>query len=426
MIIQPIQGSSGPPGPPGPSTLQDTILTSRIVSGNADYFSLPGGLVLRLEASTADPFVYDIGGTEISLTASVDLTVTNNAHNFVFLDSSGALHREARPTLYSYSPPSSPAAGQTWYNLGKRRLERWNGSAWVAVPWVAVGYVRADGGSINPRYACEPLRLTPDRRVALYGDGSSGFLDNTVNLDGVTQATAVILRAGTTLFVSGTGADNVGRRRLKYCQGPFVILEGTTFANQVGGGFVSGSTGDGVAGNVAGVSAAGGGGAGLTGNGGNAANRQRPNATATSSPGGTAPGGNGANGTLPHEIDLGELPYPTTRFGGARGGGGGGNGFSAGGNSGSNVGCLLLHAAVFAIDATSAIRSEPTPGVAASGPGVGGGGGCGGGYILLEFGQLFNDGTISVAGSVGGASGGANSGKGGDGATGTLVLRRRV
>src|SRR5579872_5909716 len=133
----------------------NTIVQAKVVSGVVDFFSLPGGLTLRLLASSTDPFQYLIGGAKKTVTANVDLTLTNNAHNFIWIDSTGATGSSALPCVYAYTAPVGPATDQHWFDLGHNQMFRWSGSAWVAVSRIFIGYARADSGSVNARYACE-------------------------------------------------------------------------------------------------------------------------------------------------------------------------------------------------------------------------------------------------------------------------------
>src|SRR5262245_1215339 len=63
---------------------KNLILGAKVASGNADFVSLPSGLTFRLVASGSEPFVADVNGTMLELTSNVDLTLTDDAHNFVY------------------------------------------------------------------------------------------------------------------------------------------------------------------------------------------------------------------------------------------------------------------------------------------------------------------------------------------------------
>lgn len=400
----------------------DSIFSSRVVSGNADFFSV-STLTLTLLASTTDPFIYDIGGVKYELQANITLGATDNAHNFVYVDSARTLGRAAQPCTYSFTAPGSPATGQHWYDLGKSRMKAWDGSAWQLVSRVFIGYVRADSGSINARYCCEPIGIAPLDRFNFYGDGSDGFLDvsaGTTTIDNVLRYSAVVVRGGTLNHSSG-----VANITTIQSQGIFVVLgSGAINLNGLGTGGGAGGTGTGNSGGTGGEAGRGGGGGGGTSAGGSGGSGLQNNRFNTSGGGTAGTAGGGAGGTGGNAIGS-PGPGRTGFFippQGASGGGGGGNGASAGGNGGAGGGAFEIKTPTFAV--ASGITLTARGGNGANGPAAsrGAGGGGGGGGFTIYFRNNFLSGSFDVAGGGGGSSGGAGSGAGGNGGTGRTSL----
>lgn len=398
----------------------DAIFSSKMSSGNADFFSV-SSLTLTLEADTTDPFIYDIAGGRYELQADATLSVTDDAHNFIYIGTSGSLGRSALPCAYDWAAPSSPSTDQHWYDLGKNQMKRWDGAAWESVSRIFIGYVRADSGSINARYACEPLHMSPLDRRQEFGDGSNGFLDlssgTTDNGNGWFQYRAVVIRGTAVLTHTAAAIANT----VYSCQGVFIVLSTATAAidcdgkGRPGG---AGGTGAGSAGSGSGHGGAGGGGGGGTSAGGTGGVRLSWSALVTSGgTAGTAGGGAGGAGGASHPSP-GRSMNVDRFFFGAGGGGGGGSGAAAGGTGGDGGGSMQIVVPCLAIGASSTISFRGTDGAAGPAANRGGGGGGGGGRITLLYRNLFNSGSIAVNGGTGGASGGAGSGAGGDGGLG--------
>jgi hypothetical protein len=400
----------------------DAIFSSRVVSGNADFFSV-SSLTLTLEADSTDPFVYDIGGSRFELQADKTLSVTDDAHNFIYIDNTGTLGRSALPCVYDWTAPASPASGQHWYDLGKSQMKSWNGSSWDNVSRIFIGYVRADSGSINARYACEPIGISPLDRYHEFGDGSDGFLDvssGTTTLDGWYQYTAVVVRGTGTLVHVTVSAELLALQ----CQSAFVVLVNPGVnLDGLGTSGGSGNTGAGSSGNGAGEGGAGGGGGGGTNAGGAGGGRLQRNRAVSGGAGtaGAAAGGAGGSGNNALS-SLGPAREFTAYFVGCSGGGGGGSGAAAGGNGGASGGSIQVKAPVVATASgvtLTAVGSAGTNGPAAN---RGAGGGGGGGTFTFYYRNLFQSGSFNVAGGSGGSSGGAGSGAGGNGGTGRTSL----
>ncbi|NUN50846.1 MAG: hypothetical protein HUU15_18725, partial [Candidatus Brocadiae bacterium] len=238
----------------------DAIFSSRVVSGNADFFSA-SSLTLTLLASAADPFIWDVGGNRCELQADQNLTVTDGAHNFVYITSTGVLGRSALPCVYEWTAPGSPATDQHWYDLGKSRMQRWTGSAWETVNRIFIGYVRADGGAINARYACEPIGMSPLERFETFGNAADGFLDvssGTTTIDNILRYSAVTVRDGTLNHSSAVTSITTLQ-----VQGIFIVLSpGTVNLNGLGTSGGAGATGAGGTGPTGGEGGRGGGGGG--------------------------------------------------------------------------------------------------------------------------------------------------------------------
>jgi len=402
------------------------ILGSQVVSGNSDFFSLPAGLTLRLIANATDPFEYDIAGHLYRLLANVDLTVTDNAHNFIWIDDNKVTGVSALPPTYSFTAPGGPATNQHWFDLGHSQMMRWNGAAWAAVSRIFIGYVRADAGALDARYVCQPAGLDPFQRLNLFGDGSDGFLDlsaGTTTIDVAKQYTAVVARGAA--IITQTGGANSNGIPVIYAQNSVVLL-GTSIINWKGkssaGG--AGAVGTGAAGRAGGFGGGGGGGGGGTnagGNGGGNARSFEVPGSAQTAGGGSTLGGGGANGSPSLYPPSPGLRAPMVFTSGGTGGGGGGTGSVAGGNSGQAGGGGNVITAALAIAAGASIDASGNDGTAGSVPATGGGGGGGGGVIVLLYRSLFNSGTVTVAGGNGGGAGGAGGGAGGSGGTGLLI-----
>lgn len=377
----------------------DCIFSAKTVSRNADFFSV-SSLTLSLEADTTDPFIYDISGNRYELQADVTLAVTDSAHNFIYIDHTGAMGREATPPAYAWDAPSSPATGQCWYDLGKSQMKRWDGSAWQNVSRVFIGYVRADSGAINARYACEPIGLPPLERYSLLGDGSDGFLDvssGTTTIDGYKFYRAVVVRSTGDLRHTATATTLLAI----YCQGVFLVLN-SSGVNLAGLGRSGGAGGTGVGTAGGGAGEGGGGGSGGGGTSAGAAGGGRlPVSASVAQPaaGGSAGGGAGNNGGA-SVTSVGPGAGFWNYLLGNGGGGGGGNGASAGGDGGDGGGSLQLKASCVALASGASAVATGNNGTAGPAANRGGGGAGGGGSFVFFYRNLFNDGTIDVAGGT--------------------------
>ncbi len=391
--------------------VQNAILSSRLTSNKPDFFQLPGGLVLKLLA-TATPFVYTVGSTTVTVSVDTSFAVTNNAHNFIWIDDLSNLGRADLPCTYSFAPPGAPASGQHWFDLNANQMKSWNGSAWVNQSRIFIGYVRADSGTINAQYACEPTDMDPFLRYSK-SNGTDGFLDvlsGTTTIDGTKQYTALVVR-GTSKVVHTTN----GSKLLQILAQSMVVILDTAKIDATGlglpGGVHAASTP---------TAGTGGGLGGAGGNGGNGATHGVGGGhisltSLTQFAGGGYDGfGNGLPGDDSPLIfnarkrDL-MLPY----------GNGGGGGLGTNGGDGSPGGGYIEIVTPLIVIATgAAIKNEGSPGIAGFAAGAGGSGG--GGVIQLSYRVFVNNGTLSVIGgaSVGSPGGGAarSGGQGGNGA----------
>lgn len=406
----------------GSGMVDNCIVQSQVTSGNADFFSV-SGLNLTLIANATDPFEVSVAGKRVRLVANVVFAVTDTAHNFIFIDQTGALSRTATPVTYAFTAPGAPASGDMWFDLGKNLMKTWNGAAWVASTKVCIGYVRADAAAINARYVCEPIGAFPLWRWQTFGDGSDGFLDvtGTTTLDDTKRYTAVVIRGSGKILQTAGGGANAYPLTIK--SQSIIACVGTSGIdlNGLGRAFGAGSTTTGATGSTTGLGGSGGGGGGGTsaGGAGGAAGRTGILAGASNAGGtaGTTLGGTGGAGVA-SSIPAGGLEAQTLFCLGNGGGGGGGDGAVAGGNGGSGGGTAWLYAAVIAIGASAVVRAEGNPGVAGSAAARGGGGGGGGGVIMALCRNFMNSGSFSAVGGAIGASGGAGSGAGGVGGAG--------
>lgn len=387
---------------------QDAIISTKSISDVPDFLTLPGGLVARLVASGADPFVYSIGSTLVTLTANVNLTVTDNAHNFLWVDLLGILGRSAFPPIYSFMQPGAPSTDQHWFDLGKNVMNRWSGAAWIAIDHIFIGYVRADTGAINARYVCEAVGMTPMERYVKLGNGADGFLDlsaGTTVLNLTKKYTAVVVRGAAKITHTAQSPT-----LLQIFSQGIIALIGTSGIDMTGLGWPGSPS-------HAGSPTGGGlGGAGGTGGSGTLGGGHITLTSLVEVPGG---GFDGFNNGLPGDPSP-LISNPVRRdimFPYGNGGGRGNNNINAGiGSAGG--GYVDLIAGSIAIGATAILKAEGLAGDAGFAQGAGGGGG--GGIIQIACRSLVNSGTISVAGGATGVSpggGGArNGGAGGDGA----------
>jgi hypothetical protein len=408
--------------------LMDAIVSSKVVSGNADFFSV-SGQDLTLLADATDPFVFNIGGDTYVLQSNKTLTVTNNAHNFIYIDPTKTLGRSATPPTYAYTAPGAPASGDFWYDLGKMQMKTYNGAAWVASAVVFIGYVRCDAATIDARYVCEPAGMTPLDRWNKLGDGSDGFLDvsaGTTTIDGTKQYSAVVVRGGTLQHTISTSIPGDSTCLTVFCQGVIAVLGSAAInLNGLGRTFGNGGTAAGSAGGLGGVGGAGGGGGGGTNGGGAGGACQFVGLNATggsgTAGGAGASGGNASRTGFPiggtHAVHVASGLY------GAGGGGGGGDG-SAGGNGGAGGGGMNAVAAAVALASGATWSANGNVGVNGPAANRGAGGGGGGGVLNLNARNFFMTGTPTVTAGNGGSSGGAGSGAGGNGSAGRLVQVR--
>jgi hypothetical protein len=406
----------------GAGIVDNCIVQSQVVSGNADFFSA-SNLNLTLIANATDPFEVSVAGKRVKLVANVVFAVTDTAHNFIFIDQTGALSRVATPPTYAFTAPAGPASGDMWFDLGKNQMKTWNGAAWVASNKVMIGYVRADAAAINARYVCMPIGAYPLWLYNSYGDGSDGFLDvsaGTTTIDTVKRYTAVVVRS-TGAIVHSSGGGTTAFPPVIYA--PMVALIGTVGMDLNGLGR-PGSNGaittpSAPVGTGIGGSGGGGGGGTNAGSAGAPFNRTTILASGTSSAGaaGTALGGAGGAGTA-SPYPAGGLKSPMSWTIGNGGGGGGGDGAVAGGNGGAGGGGFHVICAVMAIGASAFFRGDGTAGVAGSAAARGGGGGGGGGVVIAVCRNFFNSGTFTALAGNAGGSGGAGAGAGGAGGAG--------
>lgn len=364
-----------------PVAFQDAILSTKIVSDKPDFLSLPAGLTIRLLASGGDPFIYSIGSALVNLTSNVDVAAVNNAHNFVWADTAGVTGVSLFPPLYSFAPPGGPATDQHWFDLGKNLMKRWNGSAWVAVGRIFIGYVRADSGALNARYVCEAIGLTPMERFSKFGNGSDGFLDvsaGTTTINGSKHYTAIVIRGAGVIKHTARGL-----LPLEIQSQSIVAPIGTSGIDLKGLGLLGGIHLGG--GNVPGQ------GGGLGGAGGNTSGGASLNimdGSLSGSPGGVSP-----NITL----------EPTRTIDRGYGNGGASNAGTNAGNGGNGGGYMKLKSPVICVGATALIRSDGDAGTNGAGN-EGGGGGGGGGILALIYRHLINSGSITVGGGAGGTA----------------------
>lgn len=400
----------------------DAIFSSQITSGNADFFTV-SSLTLTLVASSTNPFVWDIGGNRYQLQANTTLAVTNTAHNFIWIDNTGAMGRVALPCRYDWTAPSSPATDQHWYDLGKSQMKSWDGSAWQNVSRIFIGYVRADGGSINARYACEPLGISPLDRFNFFGSGSDGFLDvstGTTTIDDYKQYTAVVVRGGTLNHSSAVTSITTIQSQSVF----MVLSSGTVNLNGLGTGGGAGATGAGSSGNGGAEGGRGGGGGGGTNAGGTGGNGLQNNRSVSGGGGTAGTAGGGAGGTGASSLSS-QGPGRTGFFlfsQGNSGGGGGGSGAAAGANGGAAGGSFEIKTPCFAVSSGATVSANGSAGSNGPAANRGAGGGGGGGTLTVFFRNSFQSGTITVTGGAGGTSGGAGSGAGGTGGAGRSSL----
>lgn len=402
------RGPEGPAGPAGPSgsgteSQTDAMIVSASVDsqGLPNFMTNPAGLTARLAGGTTE-FVANVEGTEVRVSSDVDLALSDDSHNFIFIDQSGLLTREDLPTVYAFEEPAGPAAGQTWFDLSKNRMKRFDGASFVEVSKIPIAYARTDSGSVTSQIYSFPIGLSPHDVFSLFGDGSDGFLD----VSSGTTTLAPGVRRHTAIVVRGTGIldynDSVRTSPQLFSQGVVAAIGSNGIRCQSNSSFATQNGGVGGAG--------GGGGGGSSAGGGFGGDRRDPHTfdgSGGGSPGGTgAPGSNGAA----------SLFTPDARFAQAFGGAGGGDGGD--GNSATSRGSagLTVWAPLVAIGASADITCDGDDGNA-GGAGQGGAGGAGGGVLQVIARAFVNAGSFTAAGGTGGA-GGSGGGDGGDGGAG--------
>lgn len=382
------------------------LIQGKTVSGKPDFFSLPGGTNIRLLASSGVPFQYYVSGIQRTLIANVDLALTDNANNFIWVNSAGTLGRSALPCRYSFDAPGAPATDQHWFNLGANHMYRWDGAAWASVDRIFIGYSRVDSAVPDPRYGCEPFMLAPMDRYSKLGDGSDGFLDissGTTTIDGLHRYTAVIIRGTGKLKHTANGPLPMhvkvqGLTVLCGIAGSGINLDGLGFGNKASGKGEGGGLGGGGggSGNVAGV------------DGGDQAKLMN---YTTFTPGGlqsitdNVQGGTGPAAALDAR---GIATVPTNLYGNQ----GGGSQLPNGGGKGG--GAMVMWCAAFWMNAITVLSSNGLDG------GITGGAGGGGGIIIIFARSVLLTGTASAVGGQGGAEGGGQDSAGGIGGAGGI------
>jgi hypothetical protein len=407
----------------GGGLLDNCISRAKIVAGNSNFLTT-AALNVTLAASAGTPFEVSVGGKRVLLTSNVVFGLTDNAHNFIYIDQTGALSRVATPPTYAFTAPGGPASGDMWFDLSMNQMNTWNGAAWVASNKVMIGYQRCDSGGPTGDAVSMPIGAYPLWIWENFGNGSDGFLDvsaGTTTIDNAKNYTAVIVRGAGTLQHSANG---VGNQLSIRCQTIYAQI-GTSGLDLKGLGrqAAAGGTGAGAAGNLGGTGGSGGGGGGGTSAGGAGGTRVRSGTFQASSggTGGSAGGGAAGAGTATDYPSGNGRPFGFCSLS-AAGGSGGGSGAANGGTGGSGGGTAFLSAPVIDITAASIIRVDGANGTAGAAAACGGGGGGGGGILELVYRNLFqNQAPTALAGSGGGA-GGAGGAAGGNGGAGLVKL----
>lgn len=409
---QGLQGFQGLQGPSLEASITNTIIQSRVVGTNADFFSV-AALNLTLEADATDPFVYDINGTIHTIIADQVIAVTDNANNFVWIDDTETLGVSTLPCLYSFTAPVGPATDQHWFDLGHNQMMRFNGVAFVAVNRIFIGYVRADAGTINARYVCEPIGYEPLDRWHLFGTGVDGFLEvsaGTTTIDGTRNYTAIVVRGAGTLNHTNAITNSI---LYPQTQGIVAVIgtlgidfNGLAYANN----------------DVAGMGGAGGSGGGSNVTASVAGTNHVTPYRVVSFGGGAGVAASTTGNAGEASFLTGGLRNPVyMMLYGNHGSAGGDNGLLL--TQGKGGGGMIQIAAAIAIGTAAFIRANGTAGGDSPGGNVAGNGGGGGGVIQLFSRNFFNDGTFTATAGAGGAGAGVG-GSGGPGGAGAAVHSR--
>lgn len=406
------------------SPQQDQILTGRagaVAGHRAKYFDVAvAALEVTLKASTAIPFSAIISGVRLTLTADVLLTLPANSNNFIWIDSTGTLGASTLPCAYMWGAPGAPATDQHYFDLRLAHMYRYNGSSWVAVDRIFLGYARTGASVPNTNPACEPMCLTPMERHRKFGDGggAAGFseITGTSTINGVLKVCGMVIRGTGKLKHTANGAPLV-----IYSTGP-VILLGTAMIDLNGLGRPRGEggitqTGQDGSGGCTGGSGGGGGGNGTGKSGGKGGDHLTRN-NIVPSDGGVAGTGDGGDGSQTDAVFAG--PVPVLFSFGNGGGSGGGETPGNEGNGGAGGGAIIIFAPCIVAEFGTVLQAEGDDGTVGFGNEGGGGGGGGGMVQIFSPNYFFDTDTLSVVTTQGGtgAAGNGTGGTGGDGGNG--------
>lgn len=434
-----------------PNTGNTQIISSAVSGGNPAFFSAgltsPNVQVNILGATT--PLVYFINGVKQTLSQNIPLTVilTGGRLRYIFASKTSAdspglsdFFQTGVAPFWSYSTPTAPSGTSTtnpcyWFDLSTgttKKATAQNGAFSLITDSIFLGVVLLNaGGTALEAVLCEPFRLDNQRRISLFGDGSTG----TLAVTGATTIQGTVQYRG--VFVSGSGAKitkgagNVGFS-LIISQTPIIVTNSGAIgqAGDNGNGGAGQANANGSAGGNGGLAGNGGGGGGAasTRTGGAGGSQNTPQVFSGVNGGGGG-GGVGANGVNANGINWTFYDKTFTALflfnrTGAGGGGGGGNGTGTGGNGGGGGYPVCIVAPAILIDTGCTVSAAGADGAAGGATASGGGGGGGGSLAVLAGGYTVLNGTLTAAGGGSGAGvgGGGNGGTGAAGNTSRIKL----
>lgn len=428
------------------------IITSHVDgSGRPDFLSAGTGATLNIACATT-PLVMVIGGayqvcsTDTNLTLATPAGSSTPEYIYAARGSAGPVFGKTTiAPVYSYTAPTCPASvGNVapslanpclWFDLSTNLMKEAimpSGTYTALFPAIVVGVADVTTTPTIDGVLCEPFRLGPYRRRALFGTSEDGQLTATTNqtLDGMKYYSALTVNGATispTQFSTSATSSAQGFVILVSQNPVLIINNGSIIAVGAGRSGPAGGSGAGSPGTAGSCGGAGGGGGGAASAGGTGGGRTAQGIAVN----GGAGGGAGAVGSAGSAAFPGGgsfsasgkfFPQQYLFCIGGSGGAGSGNGTLSGAAGGASGGTVYLLTPSVNIASGSSVKSDGSV-VNATNTNTGGGGGGGGGIAIVETLFATGSGIVSALGGAGGSGNGTgkNGGAGGDG-IGKIVL----
>jgi hypothetical protein len=424
------------------TNFDNTILSSSVdASGNPNFLGTAANTVLPINGGSTSLVMYIAGlkqtlNTNVTLTLPVTASVqqwilakqdTVNANlvaaDFLGMNTAPA-YAYAAPTCPSPSPALSATNPAFWFDLstGLSKLCTTNAGSYAASPSIVLGVVDVNATPLIDFTLSEPFRLSPFKRIELFGTGSDGTLavtSGTTTIDVFKQYASATVTGGTLNGTAYSATNTTVTGVAFQSQNPVMIIGGTV--TQTGKGRVTASPGTGVGANGSqgslGGSGGGGGGSGTTSAaGGTGGNHYGVTTFATNAQGGTAGAATPtAGGAGTASAAMYPYMYYLSNCAGASGGNGAGDGTNNGGQGGAAGGTIFIKApSILVASGISVVANGGNGGNGAAGN-AGGGGAGGGGCLFLNGGFVSSSGATITAAS---GSVGTHAGTGSDGGLG--------